>query len=77
MPDFPPLTTFHFCLCLHQYWVYLTWEFYDAVVNEWISSAITGCIAVTVVGFFFIPHWTASLFVFPMIAVLYTELMGE
>ncbi|CAB9519465.1 Pick C1-like protein 1 [Seminavis robusta] len=55
---------------------YLTWEFYDSIVQEWIITTIVGIIAVTVVGFFCIPDWTASFFVLPMIAILYVDLVG-
>lgn len=55
---------------------YLTWEFYNAVVEEFIFTAVVGVIAVSVISFFCVPHWTASAFVVPMIGVLYVDLIG-
>ena len=56
--------------------LYLTWEFYNAIVGEWIFTTITGVVAVTAIGFICIPHWTAVMFVFPLIAILYIDLIG-
>ena len=51
-------------------------RFYNTVVPELIFSAIMGVIAVTLIAYFFIPHWTAALFVFPFITVLYFNMLG-
>lgn len=56
--------------------LYLTWEFYDAVVGEWIASTISGVLCVTFVAFLCLPHWSATFFVFPMIGILYVDLTG-
>jgi hypothetical protein len=56
---------------------YLTWEFYDAIVGEWIYTTIVGLVAVTAVGFVCLPHWSASCFILPMIGVLYVDLVGK
>lgn len=39
-------------------------------------TTILGVVSVTVVAFLFIPHWTAALFVLPMISILYVDLLG-
>jgi len=56
---------------------FLTWEFYDAIVRELILTTIVGVVAVTAVIFLAVPHWTASLFVLPMIGILYVDLVGK
>lgn len=56
---------------------YLTWEFYAAIEQEFIFTAVVGVVAVTAIGFLCIPHWTASLFVLPMMGVLYVDLIGK
>lgn len=45
-------------------------------VHELISNTISGIIAVTIVGFVLIPHWSATFFVFPIIIMLYFNLLG-
>jgi predicted RND superfamily exporter protein len=55
---------------------YLGFENYSRGIRSLISTGITGVVAVTAVAFIFIPHWTASLVVCPMIIVLYIELLG-
>ena len=57
--------------------LYLTWEFYDAIIKEWIFTTIVGVIAVTTVGFVCLPHWTATFIVLPMIGMLYVDLIGK
>lgn len=39
-------------------------------------TTISGILAVAVVAFVLIPHWTASLFVLPMMIILYADLLG-
>lgn len=53
------------------------WEFYSQTVDEFITTTQKGVIAVTTIGFIFIPHWTATLFLFPIMAVLYIGLIGK
>jgi len=45
-------------------------------VDELVFTTISGVIAVNLVGFLLIPHWTAVIFVFPIIIVLYFFLLG-
>jgi multidrug efflux pump subunit AcrB len=54
-----------------------TKQFYSVVVGELISTTISGIIAVVLVGFILIEHWTATLFVLPLTLVLYIDLLGE
>ena len=51
-------------------------ELYAASVEELILTTILGVVSVTAVSFLFIPHWTAALFVLPMISILYVDLLG-
>lgn len=37
---------------------------------------IVGAVAVTAISFFCIPHWSAAFFVFPMVSILYVNLLG-
>jgi Niemann-Pick C1 protein len=39
-------------------------------------TTIMGIVAVTGVTFLLIPHWTAAIFVLPLISVLYLDLLG-
>ena len=55
---------------------YNEWEFYSAAVNEMILTAILGITCVSAIAFILVPHWTAILFVFPLIALLYVNLLG-
>lgn len=56
--------------------LYLTFEFYDIVEREFMFTGLVGVVAVTVIGFLCIPHWSATLFVLPMMGVLYVDLVG-
>ena len=56
--------------------LYLMWEFYSVCVDELIITTISGVVAVSLVAFILMPHWTAILFVFPTICVLYVDLLG-
>eukprot|EP00549_Striatella_unipunctata_P000326 CAMPEP_0118712038 /NCGR_PEP_ID=MMETSP0800-20121206/24515_1 /TAXON_ID=210618 ORGANISM="Striatella unipunctata, Strain CCMP2910" /NCGR_SAMPLE_ID=MMETSP0800 /ASSEMBLY_ACC=CAM_ASM_000638 /LENGTH=954 /DNA_ID=CAMNT_0006616887 /DNA_START=76 /DNA_END=2944 /DNA_ORIENTATION=+ len=55
---------------------YFIWEFYSVVVSELTQSSVLGVIAVTLIALLFIPHWTAPLFVAPIVMVLYIDLLG-
>jgi Niemann-Pick C1 protein len=55
---------------------YYIWEFFSVVSDELLLTAILGVVAVSVISFLFIPHWSAVLFVLPIITILYVELMG-
>ena len=52
-------------------------EFYSVAVVELMYTTVSGVVAVCVVGFFFIPHWGSIFFVFPMISMLYIDLLGK
>ena len=56
--------------------VFNVWEFYTVAVDELILTTILGVVAVTVVTLALVPHWTASLFVLPLISILYIDLLG-
>jgi Patched family len=56
---------------------FYVWEFYGLFVSELIGTIVGGVVAVTVVGFLFIPHWTATLYLFPIMAVLCVDLIGK
>lgn len=55
-------------------WAYT--EFYAICVDELILTTILGVVTVTGIALLFIPHWTAALFVLPMISILYLDLLG-
>lgn len=56
--------------------IYNIWAFYTASVEELILTAITGVAAVTFVSLILVPHWTAAIFVLPLICMLYIDLLG-
>jgi predicted RND superfamily exporter protein len=56
--------------------VYNMWECYSVLVNQLISTSVLGILAVCLVSIAFIPHWTATFFVLPLVAVLYIDLLG-
>jgi len=53
------------------------WEFYGLFVRELIGTIVGGVIVVTLVGFLFIPHWTATVFLLPIISVLCVDMIGK
>jgi len=53
------------------------WEFYNVMIDELVLSSIIGMCSVALVTFLFLPHWTASLFITPILAALYVDLVGE
>jgi Niemann-Pick C1 protein len=55
---------------------YKLWSFYESCVNELITSAVIGVATVTLVAMFLIPHWTATFIVFPMMCILYIDMLG-
>ena len=55
---------------------YDIWELYATSVVEIIKTTIIGVFAVTGVSLILIPHWSAPLFVFPFICLLYIDLLG-
>lgn len=52
------------------------WEFYTVSVNELIVNTILGVVTVSVLGFILIPHWTATLYVFPVTCMMYVDILG-
>lgn len=56
--------------------LYYIWEFYAIAVNELLQSAIIGISTVTLIALIFIPHISATFFVFPLITVLYVDMLG-
>ena len=56
--------------------MYFLWEFYTAAVNELIFTTISGVVAISIIGFLLIPHWTSILFITPLIMVIYVNLLG-
>ena len=57
--------------------LYFIWEFYAAARDELILTTIVGIVAVTLVAFCFVPHWSAALFVFPLISMCYIDMLGK
>ncbi|CAB9500221.1 Pick C1-like protein 1 [Seminavis robusta] len=57
-------------------YIYFVWEFYAAIERELINSIISGTIAVGVISVLLIPHWSAPMFVVPLIIMLYVDVMG-
>ena len=55
---------------------FLIWEFYRVSPDEVRLTAIVGTVSVAFLALVFIPHWSAILFVGPMAAVLYIDLLG-
>ena len=52
------------------------WDFYALTIDELRTTTIMGVITVCLIGFAFVPHWSAVLFIFPFISILYVDLMG-
>jgi len=55
---------------------YLIWEFYSVSIKELYLTTVFSVVTVCLVTTIFIPHWTALLFVFPLICLLYVDLLG-
>jgi len=55
---------------------YPFWELSAVSVQELKVATFSGVTAVTMVGFLIMPHWSASLFVCPLIMMLYFNLLG-
>jgi Niemann-Pick C1 protein len=53
-----------------------SWDFYANTADELTTTTILGVLTVCAIGFIFIPHWSAVLFLAPLIGVLYIDLMG-
>ncbi|CAB9508257.1 Pick C1-like protein 1 [Seminavis robusta] len=55
---------------------YHVYEFYREVVEELVFTSLMGVLSVNLIALFFIPHWTAVLFIFPFISLLYINMLG-
>jgi len=55
---------------------YFLYEFYNQVVKELIFTSVCSVVAVSFIALVFMPHWTAVLFVFPFISILYVNMLG-
>jgi len=56
--------------------IYNIWEFYAVSAEELMFTTIMGVAAVTGIALVFVPHYTAALFVLPLICLLYVDLLG-
>ena len=57
--------------------MFFLWEFYTTAVKELTFTTITGVVAVSIIGFLLVPHWSSVLFVTPLTMVLYVNLLGK
>jgi predicted RND superfamily exporter protein len=55
---------------------FLSYAFYNVCIAELISNTIFGICSVTIIAMIFVPHWTASLFVLPLVVMMYTCILG-
>eukprot|EP00545_Synedropsis_sp_CCMP1620_P000302 CAMPEP_0119016022 /NCGR_PEP_ID=MMETSP1176-20130426/11775_1 /TAXON_ID=265551 /ORGANISM="Synedropsis recta cf, Strain CCMP1620" /LENGTH=917 /DNA_ID=CAMNT_0006969347 /DNA_START=47 /DNA_END=2800 /DNA_ORIENTATION=+ len=55
---------------------YNIWAFYAVSADEILLTTVSSVAAVTGVTLLLVPHWTAALFVLPLISVLYVDLLG-
>ena len=56
--------------------IYYIWEFHERSPSELRVSAILAVLSVTLLTAALVPHWSAAFFVFPLISILYVDLMG-
>ncbi|CAB9529309.1 Pick C1-like protein 1 [Seminavis robusta] len=52
------------------------WEFNSVAVEELLFTSVIGVLSVTDAALILIPHWSGALFVFPLLSVLYVDLLG-
>jgi Niemann-Pick C1 protein len=55
--------------------LFYIWQFYTECPHELILTTILGISAVSLISMIFIPHWSAVLFVTPIISILYVDLL--
>ena len=55
----------------------IDWEFCSIAVDELILTTILNITAVTVIAFIFIPHFSAALFILPLIISVNINLLGK
>lgn len=56
--------------------LFMVIAFYQALKDEIILTTLLAIFAVTFVVLVFMPHWTASLYVFSLSSILYIDLLG-
>lgn len=56
--------------------VFKLWEFLRIAKRQLVFTTIVSVLAVTLVALIFIPHWSAILFVFPLVCILFIDLLG-
>lgn len=56
--------------------LFYIWQFYTESPAELVLSTILGVSAVSIISMIFIPHWSAIIFVAPIISILYVDLLG-
>lgn len=52
------------------------WEFFEVAIQELQYTAVTGIATVTIFSLLFVPHWSGVVYVFPLMCVLYVDLLG-
>jgi len=57
--------------------IFFYWELYAQAVNELMATIVSGVVAVAVVTYVLIPHWSAIFFVGPGIIILYIDFLGK
>jgi Niemann-Pick C1 protein len=55
---------------------YNSWQFYTQAGQEVVSNTVSSIAAMTGIALLLMPHWSAALFVFPLIVTLYVDLVG-
>ena len=56
--------------------IYLLWEFLYITPVQLRNSTIMGLMTVCFMSLLFMPHWTGILFVMPLVAIIYVDLLG-
>jgi Patched family len=72
----PELTPSFVAYCWFSSGVFKLWEFMKLARSQLIGTAVVSIAAVTLVSLIFIPHWSAVCFVFPLVCVLFIDLIG-
>ena len=66
----------YFVLTISNPEQYNIWAFYSRSAQEVTFTTLSSVVAVCFVTLFLVPHWSAALFVLPLISVLYIDLLG-
>ena len=56
--------------------LYQIFAFYEIAAAQLMYSTISSVVAVAVIGFLMIPHWSALPIVFPMMCVVFIDMLG-